>query len=165
MIRHLFKGFKCTTSRLNREKIRMGFREFQKYLGLSAVPHIFCLPSLLSLHPPHHALCQGLHQQAALPSGFQLYSAKDGGTGRRRRGRRAKSWCLFPSRVTLKFSALVRWPCPYSFLCLWVSITSLSHGFFSPRSRKRTYCYKPQVLYNPLWFTCTVPDINLLKSL
>lgn len=79
MMSHLFKVFKCTTSRLNGEGARMGFREFQKYFGLSPVPHIFCLPSLLSLHPPQHALCQGLHQQAALPSGFQLYSAKGGG--------------------------------------------------------------------------------------
>lgn len=79
MISHLFKDFICATSRLSGEGARMGFTEFQRYFGSSAVPHVFCLPSLSSLHPPHQARCQSLHQQAALPSGFQLSSTKGGG--------------------------------------------------------------------------------------
>lgn len=152
MISHLCKG---SISRLNGEGARMGFREFQRYFGLSAVPHVFvCPPYYLSTLPTMHCARDCINRLLC-PLASSCIQPKVGGTGRRRRGRRAKSWCLFPSRVTSKFSALVRWPCPYSFLCLWVSVITLSHGFCRPRSKKRTYCYKPQVLHNSLWFTCT----------
>lgn len=48
------------------------------------------LPSRSSLHPPHHALCPGLQQQAASPSGFQLGLTKVGGPGEKMDGQESK---------------------------------------------------------------------------
>lgn len=135
----------------------MGFTEFQRYVGSSAVPHAFCLPSLSSLHPPTITVPGTASTGCfALPLASSWVQPKVGVTGSRRRGRRARSWCLFLSRVTSKVSALVRWPCPYTFLYFWVPVTTPFRGFCRPRCGNRTYCYKPWVLHNFMVYLYTV---------